>query len=126
MAYDAGIMRFMRGIVLCGCCSLLAQTAPEGSLPADRASRLMSQADKLAEQRTGKAMEEAIGRYREAIPLWRDVHDTTGVAKALNQIGVLNLRMGVALRRAKLHLMRDPLRASPYYWAGFMLEGDWR
>jgi CHAT domain-containing protein len=31
-----------------------------------------------------------------------------------------------ALRTAKLRLLRNPLRAAPYYWAGFTLEGDWR
>ncbi len=33
---------------------------------------------------------------------------------------------GEALQRAKLRLMRNPLRSAPYYWAGFTLQGDWR
>jgi CHAT domain-containing protein len=31
-----------------------------------------------------------------------------------------------ALRRAKLRLLNNPLRSSPFYWAGFTLQGDWR
>jgi CHAT domain-containing protein len=31
-----------------------------------------------------------------------------------------------ALRRAKLHLLRQPRHAHPYFWAGFIPAGDWR
>jgi CHAT domain-containing protein/tetratricopeptide (TPR) repeat protein len=31
-----------------------------------------------------------------------------------------------ALRAAQLSMARDPRWASPYYWAGFSLEGEWR
>jgi len=67
----------------------LAQT-PEPSA----ARRLMDDAGKLADQRTGKAMEQAIVQYRQAAPLWHDLHDTAQEAKALERIGVLSLRMG--------------------------------
>ena len=56
--------------------------------------RLMDDAGKLADQRTGKAMEQAIVQYRQAAPLWHDLHDTAQEAKALERIGVLSLRMG--------------------------------
>ena len=68
--------------------------APESSAPADRARRLMEDAGKLADQRTGKAMEQAIVQYRQAAPLWHDLHDTAQEAKALEQIGVMSLRLG--------------------------------
>ena len=68
--------------------------APEPSAPADRARRLMEDAGKLADQRTGKAMEQAIVQYRQAAPLWHELHDTAQEAKALEQIGVLSLRLG--------------------------------
>jgi hypothetical protein len=53
----------------------------------------MEDAGKLAEQRTGKAMEQAIVQYRQAAPLWHDLHDTAQEAKALEQIGVMSLRL---------------------------------
>jgi CHAT domain-containing protein len=31
-----------------------------------------------------------------------------------------------ALRAAQLSLRADPATAAPYYWAGFVLQGDWR
>jgi CHAT domain len=42
--------------------------------------------------------------------------------------GVLKrqLRPSAALREAQLALKRDKRWSSPYYWAGFVLEGDWR
>jgi CHAT domain-containing protein/Tfp pilus assembly protein PilF len=37
-----------------------------------------------------------------------------------------HLRPAAALRAAQLELARDPRWSSPYYWAGFVLQGDWR
>ena len=37
-----------------------------------------------------------------------------------------HLRPAAALRAAQLELTRDPRWSSPYYWAGFVLQGDWR
>jgi CHAT domain-containing protein/Tfp pilus assembly protein PilF len=54
----------------------------------------MEDAGKLADQRTGKAMEQALVQYRQAAPLWHELHDTAQEAKALEQIGVLSLRLG--------------------------------
>ena len=36
------------------------------------------------------------------------------------------LAPGAALRRAQLELAGSPRWKSPYYWAGFALQGDWR
>jgi CHAT domain-containing protein len=36
------------------------------------------------------------------------------------------LRPAAALRAAQLELSRDPRWGAPFYWAGFLLQGDWR
>jgi len=88
-------MGFGRGLgALATWFCLLATAAAQTPAPADRARQLMDAAEKLGDQRTGKAMEEAIADYRLAAPLWHELQDTKSEAKALNQIGVLSLRMG--------------------------------
>ena len=94
MAYNTGIVRFLRRMCALGAWSWLLAQTPEPSAPADRARRLMEDAGKLADQRTGKAMQQAIVEYRQAAPLWHDLHDTAREAQALEQIGVLSLRLG--------------------------------
>ena len=37
-----------------------------------------------------------------------------------------HLRPAAALRDAQVEMARNPRYASPYYWAGFVLHGDWR
>jgi CHAT domain-containing protein/tetratricopeptide (TPR) repeat protein len=37
-----------------------------------------------------------------------------------------NLSPAAALRAAQLKLLKDPRWQSPYYWAGFTLQGDWK
>jgi len=36
------------------------------------------------------------------------------------------LSPAAALRKAQLEMAHDPKRKSPYYWAGFSLQGEWR
>jgi CHAT domain-containing protein len=36
------------------------------------------------------------------------------------------LKPVAALRAAQLAMMRDPASSAPFYWAGFVLQGDWR
>jgi CHAT domain-containing protein len=36
------------------------------------------------------------------------------------------LRPAAALRAAQLELASSPRWSAPYYWAGFVLQGDWR
>lgn len=36
------------------------------------------------------------------------------------------LRPAAALRAAQIEMSRDPRWKSPYYWAGFVLQGEWR
>ncbi|HSG39207.1 MAG TPA: CHAT domain-containing protein, partial [Thermoanaerobaculia bacterium] len=36
------------------------------------------------------------------------------------------LSPSAALRKAQLEMVKNPYRKSPYYWAGFSLQGEWR
>ena len=36
------------------------------------------------------------------------------------------LSPAAALRKAQLEMAKNPTRKSPYYWAGFSLQGEWR
>jgi CHAT domain-containing protein len=36
------------------------------------------------------------------------------------------LSPAAALRAAQLEIRNDPRWQSPYYWAGFVLQGDWK
>ena len=36
------------------------------------------------------------------------------------------LSPAAALRKAQLEMAKNPYRRSPYYWAGFSLQGEWR
>ena len=42
--------------------------------------------------------------------------------------GMLNrkLKPAAALREAQLALSHDKRWSAPYYWAGFILQGEWR
>jgi CHAT domain-containing protein len=68
------------------------------------------------------------GAPRVVASLW-DVRDEqtselmTRMYRALLQDG---LRPAAALRQAQLALLRDPARSAPAYWAGFVLQGEWR
>ena len=37
-----------------------------------------------------------------------------------------DLPPAAALRAAQLKLLKEPRWQSPYYWAGFTLQGDWK
>jgi CHAT domain-containing protein len=43
-------------------------------------------------------------------------------------IGLLQQRLpaAAALRHAQLELAKDPRWSAPYFWAGFVLQGDWQ
>jgi len=36
------------------------------------------------------------------------------------------LAPAAALRRAQLSIRSEPGWSAPYYWAGFVLQGEWR
>lgn len=68
------------------------------------------------------------GAPRVVASLW-EVNDvaTAELMKAFYR-GMLRQRLApaAALRAAQLELSRNPRWASPYYWAGFTLQGDWK
>jgi CHAT domain-containing protein len=37
-----------------------------------------------------------------------------------------NLRPAAALRAAQIEMSKSPRWSSPYYWAGFVIQGEWR
>jgi CHAT domain-containing protein len=73
------------------------------------------------------------GAPTSVVSQWQ-VEDTStgalmaGFYKALLQPakGVVTPTKGEALRRAQLALMRDGKHGHPYYWAPFVVVGDWR
>lgn len=68
------------------------------------------------------------GASRLVVSLW-DVPDaaTAELMKQLYQ-GILvdGLTPAAALRRAQQQVRREPRWHRPYFWAGFVLQGDWR
>ncbi len=59
--------------------------------------------------------------------LWRVEDRATAELMARFYRGLLteNLPPAAALRRAQLSIRAEPRWRSPYYWSGFVLEGDW-
>jgi len=68
------------------------------------------------------------GTPRVVASLW-DVRDQA-TSKLMSEFYEKMLRGGLrpaaALRAAQLMLLKDPRWQSPYYWAGFTLQGDWK
>lgn len=68
------------------------------------------------------------GASRVVVSLW-DVEDKS-TAELMSRFYESHLAAGLspaqALRQAQLSIWRDPRWAAPYYWSGFVLEGDWR
>jgi len=48
------------------------------------------------------------------------------VADFLRRVEKEKKPYATALREAQLSLARDPRHRARYYWAGFVLQGDWR
>ncbi len=59
--------------------------------------------------------------------LW-DVDDqaTSELMTSFYRALITDHRPAEALRAAQLELSRRPERSAPFYWAGFILVGDWR
>lgn len=59
---------------------------------------------------------------------WQVSDHATAELMRLFYRGVLQqkLQPTAALRAAQRELSRDPRWTAPYYWAGFVLQGDWR
>lgn len=68
------------------------------------------------------------GAPRVVVSLWEvDDRATTALMKHFYG-GILDLGLSPAeaLRRAQLRIRREKDWQSPYYWAGFVLQGDWQ
>lgn len=68
------------------------------------------------------------GASRVVASLWNvDDRATAELMKHFYRgILVEKLPPAAALRQAQLSMMRETQWSAPYYWAGFILEGDWR
>jgi CHAT domain-containing protein/Tfp pilus assembly protein PilF len=68
------------------------------------------------------------GAPRVVASLWNVEDRATAELMKRFYEGILKrqLKPVAALREAQLALQRDKRWASPYYWAGFMLQGDWQ
>lgn len=62
------------------------------------------------------------------VSLWRVDDRATAALMARFYAGLFEqgLAPAAALRRAQLELRRQPAWQAPYYWAGFVLQGEWR
>jgi len=68
------------------------------------------------------------GAARVAASLWKvdDAATAALMTHFYRALFVDNLPPGAALRLAQATLRRDPRWSSPYFWAGFVLQGDWK
>jgi CHAT domain-containing protein/tetratricopeptide (TPR) repeat protein len=68
------------------------------------------------------------GAARVLATLWSIEDEPTADLMASFYRGMLRdgLSPAAALRKAQLEMRRIPGRQSPYYWAGFSLQGEWR
>ena len=69
------------------------------------------------------------GTPRVVASLWKvDDAATAELMKRFYEgmLGEKKLRPAAALREAQLSLMKQPRWRDPYYWAGFVLQGEWR
>ncbi|HEY7285175.1 MAG TPA: CHAT domain-containing protein [Vicinamibacterales bacterium] len=68
------------------------------------------------------------GARRVIASLWQvsDVATAELMKKFYTAMLQQHLPPAAALRRAQLEMARDPRWASPFFWAGFVLQGDWQ
>jgi hypothetical protein len=84
-------------------------------------SRGLRAARLCAERRVG-------GARRVVASLWQVDDRATAQLMGHFYRGMLkeNLRPAAALRAAQIEMSRNPRWSSPYYWAGFVMQGEWR
>jgi CHAT domain-containing protein len=68
------------------------------------------------------------GAQRVVASLWQVDDQATAQLMGHFYRGMLkeNLRPAAALRAAQIEMSRNPRWSSPYYWAGFVMQGEWR
>jgi CHAT domain-containing protein len=68
------------------------------------------------------------GTPRVMVSLWSVNDEST--ATLMSQFYQNKLAKGMtpaaALRQAQLEMLRNPKYQAPYYWAPFILQGEWR
>ena len=67
------------------------------------------------------------GAPRVVASLWQVNDHATAELMSQFYRGILQQKLppAAALRAAQRTLSRDPRWSAPYYWAGFVLQGDW-
>ncbi len=67
------------------------------------------------------------GASRVVVSLWSVDDEATSILMVKFYQGILNegLSPAAALRQAQMELQQNPDWSSPYYWAGFTLQGEW-
>jgi CHAT domain-containing protein len=68
------------------------------------------------------------GTPRVVVSLWSVDDEATSILMSNFYTGILKqgLTPAAALRQAQQTMMRDPKYQSPYYWAAFTLQGEWK
>jgi CHAT domain-containing protein len=68
------------------------------------------------------------GAPRVVASLWRveDLATAALMTRFYHALWIEKLRPAAALRAAQLSLRRERRWRDPYFWAGFVLQGDWR
>ena len=68
------------------------------------------------------------GARRVIASLWQVSDVATAELMKKFYAGMLQRRLApaAALRQAQLEMSQDPRWAAPYFWAGFVLQGDWK
>ncbi|HSE33811.1 MAG TPA: CHAT domain-containing protein [Pyrinomonadaceae bacterium] len=68
------------------------------------------------------------GARRVTVSLWNVNDKATATLMANLYTGILKARKtpAAALRAAQMEMMRSKQWASPYYWAAFVMQGDWK
>ena len=68
------------------------------------------------------------GAARVMVSLWNVSDEGTAELMEVFYRGLLqeDLRPAAALRAAQVSMLRSNARAAHYYWAGFVIQGDWR
>jgi len=68
------------------------------------------------------------GAQRVLVSLWNVNDQATSILMASFYRGLLKegKSPAEALQAAQIAMLRSPDRRSPFYWAGFVLQGDWR
>lgn len=68
------------------------------------------------------------GAKSVVVSLWSVDDEATAALMKLFYKGILqdNLPASQALRNAQLEIRKDPRWQSPFYWAGFILQGEWK